>query len=147
MSSPGIPAPTWPHEQVGAPPNGWLPPAIPMEDIGCPRLIASGPVCWCDADTETCMEHAEVLGTLTEFIREKVLDSAGVEVDPHTPLLERGILNSLSTSALVVFINERLGVDVPAERMVGRNFRDLDSITRLVLELAADAREPEMGAL
>ncbi|WP_103339723.1 acyl carrier protein [Amycolatopsis sp. CA-126428] len=93
------------------------------------------------------MEHAEVLGTLTEFIREKVLDSAGVEVDPHTPLLEWGILNSLSTTALVVFINERLGVDVPAERMVGRNFRDLDSITRLVLELAADAREPEMGAL
>jgi acyl carrier protein len=70
-----------------------------------------------------------------------------VEVDPHTPLLEWGILNSLSTTALVVFINERLGVDVPAERMVGRNFRDLDSITRLVLELAADAREPEMGAL
>ncbi|MEU4525700.1 acyl carrier protein [Amycolatopsis sp. NPDC024027] len=93
------------------------------------------------------MEHAEVLGTLTEFIREKVLDSAGMEVAPDTPLLEWGILNSLSTTALVVFINERLGVDVPAERMVGRNFRDLNSVTRLVLELAADARESEMGTL
>lgn len=86
------------------------------------------------------MEHAEVLGTLTEFIREKVLDSAEVEVLPDTPLLEWGILNSLSTTGLVVFIGQRFGVDIPAERMVGRNFRDLDSITRLVLELDKDIR-------
>ncbi|MBB5959526.1 acyl carrier protein [Saccharothrix tamanrassetensis] len=87
------------------------------------------------------MEHAEVLGTLTEFVQEKVLDSAGVEIRPDTPLLEWGILNSLSTTSLVVFIAERFGVDVPAERMVGRNFRDLDSITRLVLELENDVRK------
>lgn len=86
------------------------------------------------------MEHAEVLGTLTEFIREKVLDSAEVEILPDTPLLEWGILNSLSTTGLVVFIGQRFGVDIPAERMVGRNFRDLDSITRLVLELDKDIR-------
>ncbi|WP_433271667.1 phosphopantetheine-binding protein [Actinosynnema sp. CS-041913] len=88
------------------------------------------------------MEHAEVLGTLTEFIQRKVLDSAaGVEILPDTPLLEWGILNSLSTTSLVVFIGERFGVDVPAERMVGRNFRDLDSITRLVLDLENDVRK------
>ncbi|WP_447008041.1 phosphopantetheine-binding protein [Saccharothrix isguenensis] len=86
------------------------------------------------------MEHAEVLGTLTEFIREKVLDSTEVEILPDTPLLEWGILNSLSTTGLVVFIGQRFGVDIPAERMVGRNFRDLDSITRLVLELEKDIR-------
>ncbi|NUT97298.1 MAG: acyl carrier protein [Saccharothrix sp.] len=82
------------------------------------------------------MEHGEVLAELTGFIRDKVLDpSAGVEVEPDTPLLEWGILNSLTTTSLVVFIQERFGVDVPAERMVGRNFRDLDSITALVLDL------------
>ncbi|XVV06145.1 acyl carrier protein [Actinosynnema sp. CA-248983] len=82
------------------------------------------------------MEREEVLEELTGFIRDKVLDpSAGVEIGPDTPLLEWGILNSLSTTALVVFIQERFGVEVPAERMVGRNFRDLNGITALVLDL------------
>ncbi|MBW4717092.1 acyl carrier protein [Saccharothrix obliqua] len=86
------------------------------------------------------MEHAEVLDALTAFIRERVLDSPGVTIGPRTPLLEWGILNSLTTTALVVFIGERFGVDVPAERMVGHHFRDLDGITRLVLELAGEHR-------
>jgi len=91
------------------------------------------------------MEHADVLGILKKFIEEQIIDSAGVDVSPDTPLLEWGILNSLSTTRLIGFVHERFAIFIPAERIVGENFRDLNRITRLVLECEKDAGQVPAG--
>lgn len=86
------------------------------------------------------MEYAKIQDALRSYIEDQLIDAPGTAIDPDTPLLEWGILNSMSTTRLVSFIRESLGIDVPAEEMVGENFRDLTSITRLVSGLA-DARD------
>ena len=86
------------------------------------------------------MENPEIIKALRTFV-EGLIDSPGTRIEPDTPLLEWGILNSLSTTRLISFIRTELDVDVPAEEMVGENFRDLLSISRLVSGLA-DQRNP-----
>jgi acyl carrier protein len=83
----------------------------------------------------------EVLDILKKYIEERILDSPGVVLEADTPLLEWGILNSLSTTQLVGFVRDHFGMDVPPEEMVGENFRDLASITRLLQRLDRPVRE------
>jgi acyl carrier protein len=81
------------------------------------------------------MSDPEVLETLRKWIVEEVLDATVGTIEPDAPLLEWGILNSLSTTRLIGFIRTQFGVDVPPESLVGANFKDLNSITRLVTGL------------
>ena len=82
------------------------------------------------------MEHQDVQETIRKFIYQNILRGAQVTLDAHTPLLELGILTSLSTMRLLGFIRERFGVEVPMSDMIGDNFRDLASITTLLSGLA-----------
>jgi acyl carrier protein len=84
------------------------------------------------------MQRRNVLETLTAFIEQEVLQSEHAGVEPTTPLLEWGILNSLSTAQLMAFIHDRYGLFVPADRIVGANFKNLDAVTDLVLSLHED---------
>jgi acyl carrier protein len=86
------------------------------------------------------MQRVHVLETLTEFIEREILQSDHASVEPTTPLLEWGILKSLSTAQLLAFIRERFALFVPPERIVGANFKNLDALTDLVLELYEDAK-------
>lgn len=92
------------------------------------------------------MEDQEVMDILRTYIEERILESPGVALEPDTPLLEWGVLNSLSTVQLIGFVRERLGIDVPAEEMVGENFKDLRAIGRLLVRLDGQcARNPGGG--
>lgn len=86
------------------------------------------------------MQRLNVLETLTAFIEQEILQSDHAGVEPTTPLLEWGILNSLSTAHLLAFIRERFGLFVPPERIVGASFKNLDAVTDLVLELHEDVQ-------
>ena len=81
------------------------------------------------------MRYQATLDTLREYVDERILQDPTVTIDPDTPLLECGILNSVSTVQLVGFIRERFHVVIPPEEVAGRNFRDLRSITQLLAKL------------
>jgi acyl carrier protein len=82
------------------------------------------------------VEDPAIFGSLKKFIEDQLIDGPGIAIEPETPLLEWGILNSLATASLVAFIRDNLGVEVPIEQMVGENFRNLANITRMVADLA-----------
>jgi acyl carrier protein len=86
------------------------------------------------------MQREEVLAALTDFLETEILQSADSGLEPTSPLLEWGILNSLSLARLVAFIHERFGSYVPPVQIVGSNFKNLDAITNLVLELPENAK-------
>lgn len=81
------------------------------------------------------MQDEIILDSLRTYVSERILQDPGVKIEPDTPLLEWGILNSISTVQLIGFIREQFGVDVPPEEVAGRNFKDLRSISQLLAQL------------
>jgi acyl carrier protein len=82
------------------------------------------------------MQDQVVLDSLRAYVSERILQDPSVAIEPDTPLLEWGILNSISTVQLIGFIREQFQVDVPPEEVAGRNFKDLRSISQLLAQLA-----------
>ena len=85
------------------------------------------------------MDAAEVLGDLRDYVQREVLSGRDLELDGSTPLLEWGIIDSLSLLRMIVHIQDRFGVEVPPERLVPEYFNDLDTITEMVVELVGQA--------
>lgn len=83
------------------------------------------------------MQDQVVLDNLRAYVTERILQDPSVTIEPDTPLLEWGILNSISTVQLVGYIREEFQVDVPPEEVAGRNFKDLRSISQLLAQLHA----------
>lgn len=81
------------------------------------------------------MQDQVILDALRRYVSERILQDSNVMIEPDTPLLEWGILNSISTVQLIGFIRERFQVDVPPEEVVGSNFKDLRSISQLLAQL------------
>lgn len=76
----------------------------------------------------------ETAAQLLTFIRNSFLagDPEG-ELDQDTPLLEYGILNSLNTAELLVFLRDDLGVDVPFDQVTAQTFRSVSTVTSMVI--------------
>lgn len=82
--------------------------------------------------------RTDVVEKLVEFVRRELLDGKDVtELTTTTPLLDWGLLNSIETTRLVAFIREEFAVRVPPTDMVSRHFKDIESITDLVVSLRA----------
>ncbi|GII70304.1 hypothetical protein Sme01_27800 [Sphaerisporangium melleum] len=81
------------------------------------------------------MNESAVADLIRKYLTERILDASDVQIELDTPLLEWGILNSLTTTRLVGFIREQFGVEIPFDAMLGENFKDLRSISRLVAGL------------
>lgn len=82
------------------------------------------------------MKQSEVMASLKGYISQEILDGKDIGLDDSTPLLEWGIINSMEMARLVSFIQDKFGVEVPSDKIVIEYFKDLTSITNLVLELA-----------
>lgn len=81
------------------------------------------------------MNDQVILDVLQDYLGGQILQDPGVIIELDTPLLEWGVLNSISTMQLIGFIRERFQIDVPPEEVVGSNFKDLRSISQLLLQL------------
>lgn len=92
------------------------------------------------------MDRSTVMTGTAEFVNEVLLDGSDDKAGPDTPLLEWGVLNSLNIARLLNAIRERFGVSVPPEQIVGRNFRDLNAVTDLVMALAPQPQPQPAGA-
>lgn len=81
------------------------------------------------------MQQQVILDSLRDYVTERILQDSSVMIEPDTPLLEWGILNSISTVQLIGFIREQFQLEVPPEAVAGRNFKDLRSISQLLAQL------------
>ncbi len=75
---------------------------------------------------------------LRTYIEQNHLDGRAALPD-DAPLLEWGILNSLSLVELIVFIEKRFALSVPADAITSSNFRNLQAIAAMLLALDHDS--------
>jgi acyl carrier protein len=79
----------------------------------------------------------EVTEKLVSFIQENLTGAhPDLVVDENTPLLERGILDSLKTAMLLNFIRDEIGTPIPPERLSTGHFRTPRDIAALVQDVA-----------
>jgi 2-hydroxymuconate-semialdehyde hydrolase len=83
------------------------------------------------------MTRTEMLTELKQFVVNELLDGRGNGLDEHTPLLEWGVIDSLSVAQLLSFTDERFGIAVPRSAIAPKNFKDLDAYVGLLTRLAA----------
>ncbi|MFI6864495.1 acyl carrier protein [Streptomyces sp. NPDC050421] len=87
----------------------------------------------------TTVDRDALLSRIRDYIVDELLgDSDGVELAPDTPLLEWGILDSLSTVRLLNFLRQDLKAPITTSDLVGDNFRDLDSLVAFLLSAHAE---------
>jgi acyl carrier protein len=91
-------------------------------------------------DLDHRMPQADVLSILTDYISREVLDGQADDLEPTTPLLEWGVLNSMEMARLLAFVRDTFAVQVPADRVIASNFKNLAAITNLVVELRDASR-------
>ncbi len=72
---------------------------------------------------------------IQEWLRENVTGAR--EVPNDYPLIENGVLTSLQTLDLVMFLEDRFGVTVEDEEMSEENFESIHAIAGLVASKTA----------
>lgn len=83
------------------------------------------------------MSTDDITEQVMRYIRERFLSGdLELELEESTPLLDWGVLNSMNTALLLMFIRDELGVAVPPREVNARNFKDVVAITKLVDNLA-----------
>lgn len=84
------------------------------------------------------MTREAVHDQLSGYIRRTFLGDESAVLESDTPLLEWGILNSMNTARLLTYIREELAVDIPPTHITGTYFKNVDTITDLVLSIGAE---------
>lgn len=85
------------------------------------------------------MNDDEMLAELRTFIANEFLDGRDAGLDADTPLLEWGVIDSISVSMLTAFVKERFGIDVPQSEVTAENLENLKAFTALLSRLQATA--------
>jgi len=83
------------------------------------------------------MDAASVSNELRSFLVREFLDGQGEDLDASTPLLESGIIDSMSILALTRFVEQRFGVRIPVENLVPDTFQNLEVLSKFVVRLSA----------
>jgi acyl carrier protein len=84
---------------------------------------------------------AQVLADLSAFVAKELLDGKSEGLDADTPLLEWGVIDSMSLVQLVRFIAQRFGVEAPAAEIVAGNFATLRAMTMFVTRMRASVKK------
>lgn len=87
------------------------------------------------------MNIQEITQNLKDFIINELLDGEEMGLEVDTPLLEWGILDSLSMVSLLAFIEENLGIQVPSKEVKPENFDNLQAITNLLDALSKEKQQ------
>ncbi|MEE8057050.1 MAG: alpha/beta fold hydrolase, partial [Pseudomonadales bacterium] len=78
---------------------------------------------------------AAVIDCLVDYVNVQLLDGDGGDLKSDTPLLELGILDSLSMVSFLAYVDDRFLVKIPENYVVPEHFSDLDSIAKLISTL------------
>lgn len=76
-----------------------------------------------------------MLSELKQFVGKELLDGRDAGLDEHTPLLEWGVIDSLSVAELVSFTSERFEIEVPQHEVTPENLKNLDAYVGLLMRL------------
>lgn len=84
------------------------------------------------------MTKDEIKPLVKQYLLDEFLPGAEAdELDDSTPLISGGILDSISTTRLVAFLEERFGVTFDAHEMGVDYLDNLEDIASLVAEKSA----------
>jgi acyl carrier protein len=67
---------------------------------------------------------------LVHYIQENM--AAGTAIDESTPLIDRGIIDSMGLMQVIMFIEEKTGIRIPDDEVLPDNFQTVGSIEALV---------------
>ena len=84
------------------------------------------------------MTRAEIERALVDFIGREVLDGDTRDLDERTPLLELGIIDSLTIVSLLAFLEDRLGVRIAPERVRPEHFVNIAAIAAFADRMRPD---------
>ncbi len=88
-----------------------------------------------DALSRELQRLVELGQSVRAFVESDLLPGEDDDVTDTTPLLELGIVDSVSIMSIVAFIQEELGLPVPEAEIHPRNLADVLSIQRLIVRL------------
>ena len=77
------------------------------------------------------IELQDVAGTVRGWLRENVIGDRQVTNDKE--LISTGLLTSLQTVELVLFLDEHFGIDITDDEFVEENFNTVEAISHLVM--------------
>ncbi len=80
-------------------------------------------------------DDAQMLEELRSFVASEFLDGRDAGLDADTPLLDWGVIDSISVRKLVTFVRDRFGIDVPQTEVAAKNFASLRAFTALLSRL------------
>jgi acyl carrier protein len=97
-------------------------------------------------EPEGTLEVAQLEAVINDYIsREFVQDAALLPLGNATPLLETGVLDSLSLLRLILFVQERFGIVVDDADFIPEHFTSVDAICAY-LRSKAGATADQPGA-
>jgi acyl carrier protein len=74
---------------------------------------------------------------LGQQLKQYIRDQRSIEVETEESLFDRGILDSMALMELIMFIEDRTGLKVPAEEVNPDNFETISRIEKLLDRLQA----------
>jgi len=74
---------------------------------------------------------------LGQQLKQYIRDHRSIEVENEESLFDRGILDSMALMELIMFIEDRTGLKVPAEEVIPENFETISRIEKLLNRLQA----------
>jgi acyl carrier protein len=88
------------------------------------------------------MNQEEIVSAARAFVLEEFLPGVDPsELTNDMPLISGGVLNSLATTRLVAFLEERFGIQIEAHEMGADALDTIDQIAALVTEKSGAAAD------
>lgn len=78
-----------------------------------------------------------ILESLKEFVIRELLRGQGDGLDENTPLIELGLINSMSIMMIEAHIAKTFGVRVPMERLTTKTLANLKALAAVVQDVVA----------
>lgn len=79
------------------------------------------------------MDTNTIIAEIQHYIEKNIL-AEGVQIAADTDLKQVGI-DSFSTVEIILFIERKFGVAIPDEKLIPDNFKTLNALAAIVLEL------------
>jgi acyl carrier protein len=83
------------------------------------------------------MDANTIIAEIKTYIEKNIL-AEGVQIAADTDLKQAGI-DSFSTVEIILFIERKFGVAIPDEKLIPDNFKTLNALAAIVLELMPGA--------
>lgn len=78
------------------------------------------------------MNRIEITARLRKYIVNELLDGDGKDLEPTTPLLQWGILDSIGIVSLLSFIEEDMGIEVPDQSVRPEYFESIEHLATML---------------